>query len=50
VEFVKVYYKFSTFCGGKVLFGVYGDVGVISLVVKEQGYTSGGIGSIVVCI
>ena len=48
VEFIKVHYKFSSSYGGKVLFGVYGDVGVISFVGKEQGYT-GGVGSIVVC-
>jgi len=35
-------------CGGKVWFRVYGDVWVITLVGKEWGYSSGGVGSIVV--
>ena len=49
VEFVEVYYKVSSSCGGKVSFRAYRDVQVISLVGEEWGYTSGGIGSIVVC-
>jgi len=49
VKFIKVYYKVSSSFGCKVSLGVYGDVGVISLVGKERKYTSGGIRSIVIC-
>ena len=48
VEFIEVYYKVSSSCGGEVSFRVYGDVLVVSLVGKEGRYTSSGIGSIIV--
>ena len=40
VEFVKVYYKVSSSCGGEVSFGVYRDVRMVSLVGKEGRYMS----------
>jgi len=35
VEFVKIYYEVSYSCGGEVLFRMYRDVQVVSLVAKK---------------